>query len=152
MTNRNNIMPMFSYSFSIILLLFFIIIAIIIYLIVTRIRKAKSIVIVKPQKKDLLTIKQNYLIQLDELQTNRKNNKITNRKSYQELSKIIRNFVYEVTQIKVPYYSLEEIKQVNIIELTKLVEEYYHPEFAKESKGKIDNSIRKTREVIEKWQ
>ena len=149
MINQNNIMPMFSYSSSIIILLLLGMIGIIIYLIMTRKRPEKPIMIVKPPKRDLLTIKNNYLKQLDNLKNDKE---ISNRKAYQTLSLIIRNFVYEVTQIKVPYYSLEEIKQINLPELTKLVEEYYHPEFAKEPQGTLDYSITKTREVIEKWQ
>ena len=149
MTNQNNIMPMFSYSILTILFFAFIIIGIIVYLFLTRQKKEKPIVIIKPEKKDLLAIKNNYLEQLDKLN---KNDKLSIRKSYQTLSVIIRNFIYEVTQIKVPYYSLEEIRQTNIPELTQLVEEYYHPELAKDAEGTIESSIQKTREVIERWQ
>ena len=149
MTNQNNIMPMFSYSILTILFFAFIIIGIIVYLFLTRQKKEKPIVIIKPEKKDLLAIKNNYLEQLDKLN---KNDKLSIRKSYQTLSVIIRNFIYEVTQIKVPYYSLEEIRQTNIPELTQLVEEYYHPEFAKDAERTIESSIQKTREVIERWQ
>ena len=65
---------------------------------------------------------------------------------------IIRNFVYETTNIKVQYYTLEEIRPLNMDQLTKLVEEYYVPEFAKDSTTKIETSLKHTREVIEKWQ
>ena len=153
MTNQNLLRPMFSYS----TLPIIIIIAIIIILIFL-IKKPKietiqkeQLVIVQPPKNDLSIIKKRYLTELRLLETNVSESRIITRKAYQQLSMLIRNFVYEVTQIKVQNYSLEEIKKLNMYSLTKLVEEYYRPEFAKDSDGFIKTSIGKTREVIEKW-
>ena len=35
--------------------------------------------------------------------------------------------------------------------LTELIQEYYAPEFAKQSIGDIKQAIEKTRKVVEKW-
>ena len=48
-------------------------------------------------------------------------------------------------------YTLNDIKKIKMDNLTKLVEEYYEPEFSKEGNGDIISSIDKTREVIVKW-
>ena len=53
--------------------------------------------------------------------------------------------------IKVQYYTLEDIKKINMPILSKLVEEYYNPEFERVSKGNVLESIGKTKKVIENW-
>ncbi len=143
--------PMFSYSLLTIIFL----LCLIIWLIY-RIRKPKEEkpvppVIVKPEPKNVLTIRQKYLNQIKELKDEVDAKLITNRKAYQRLSVIIRNFINETTSIKVQNYTLEEIKQAKMPVLTKLVAEYYAPEFSKDIEGDISSSIRRTKEVIEKW-
>ena len=145
---------MFSYSFWPILIFS----VIIIFLIIIFTLKAK-----KPNKQmvkinkvinstvNLNKIKSDYLNKIDNLVKEVKEEKITNRAAYLELSKIIRKFVYKVTNIKVQNYTLKEIRKINIPILSELVLEYYQPEFAQNEKGNILKSIEKTREVIEKW-
>ncbi len=98
------------------------------------------------------SIKSKYIALIDQLIAKVNNNKITNRKAYQELSLLIRNFIFEMTSIKVQNYTLSDIKTLNMPFLTTLVEEYYAPEFSYDSKGNILDSINKTKEVIVKWQ
>ena len=145
---------MFSYSFWPILIFS----VIIIFLIIIFTLKAK-----KPNKQmvkinkvinstvNLNKIKSDYLNKIDNLVKEVKEEKITNRAAYLELSKIIRKFVYKVTNIKVQNYTLKEIRKINIPILSELVLEYYQPEFSQNEKGNILKSIEKTREVIEKW-
>ena len=92
-----------------------------------------------------------YLTKIDNLIINFNNSKLSSRKAYQELSSIIRNFIYEVTNIQVQNYTLKDISTINMPILYQLVSEYYNPEFSKISKGNITLSINKTRMVIEKW-
>ncbi len=142
--------PLFSYSFMyIIIIIIFIIIDLILIKFFKK-QKVKEELII-PNSKDLMMIKNNYLSLVDNLLNDLKNNKITSRKAYQELSKIIRNFIYETTNIKVQYYTLKDISLINMPILYQLVSEYYDPEFSKISKGNILESINKTRMVIEKW-
>lgn len=145
---------MFSYSivYVLIILLCLLVLLLILtlcYLNHKNSQSPKNIVIVKPN--NINEIKNKYLIEIDNLLKCINGNKITNRKAYQNLSKLIRNFIFEVTGIKVQNYTLIDIKSINMPVLYTLVEEYYHPEFAKESKGDIISSINKTREVILKW-
>lgn len=101
--------------------------------------------------KDMYTIKFDYLNKLDKLESDLGEGKITSRKAYQELSMLIRLFVYELTGIEVQSYTLKEIKKLKISVLYELVKEYYDPEFSKISKGNITSSINKTRGVIKRW-
>ncbi len=101
--------------------------------------------------KDPNAIKQKYLQKLEQLKNLLQNKTISSRKGYQELSKYIRKFIFELTNIKVQNYSLEEIKQLNIPILYELVKDYYRPEFARKSEGNILEAIEKASEVIRKW-
>ena len=142
--------PMFSYSIIPIIITVIIIIVILFFLLKKE-KKEKPPIVIPPKVENRMTIKEKYLKEIISLKNDSLENKITNRKSYQRLSVIIRKFIYEMTHIKVQNYSLEEIRKVNIPILTQLVEEYYDPEFSKNSSGNIINSIDKTREVIERW-
>lgn len=148
----NELKPLFSYS--LITILFFLILLFInLYFLLKLINNKidENIPEVKQPNKDITLIKNRFIKEIDLLKSQIENNKITNRKAYQRLSKIIRTFIYEMTSIKVPNYTLEEIKKININSLTQLVEEYYDPEFSKISKGNIKESIEKTRQVIDSW-
>lgn len=142
---------MFSYS---LLPIFFIIILIVIFTFLIYKKKKlidNNIDLKIPTIKDINIIKNNYLLKIDNLTTNFNNNKISSRKAYQNLSSLIRNFIYETTNIKVQNYTLKDIKKINMPILYELISEYYDPEFSKISKGNILLSLEKTRKVIEKW-
>ncbi len=112
----------------------------------------KKIIIKKPSKQSIPKIKEKYLNQINELEINLKNNTINNRQGYQKLSTIIRMFVYEMTGISVQNYTLEEIKVLRMPRLTKLVAEYYEPEFSSYDLGDALDSLSLTRKVVEAWQ
>lgn len=101
--------------------------------------------------KNIYSIKNKYLKKISILSSDFSSNKINNRQAYQNLSSIIRNFIYEATGIQVQNYTLSEIKDAGIPVLYELVSEYYDPEFSKISKGNILKSIEKTKGVIERW-
>ena len=72
-------------------------------------------------------------------------------KTMQEISVCIRGFIFEATGIPVEKYTLSEIRKVNIPALTQLVEEYYEPEFARFTYADVNQSLYKTRKVLELW-
>lgn len=148
---QTELRPMFSYSF--LAIIFITIFTILIFFIMKYFKKKNNIKneIIIPKQKDLILIKKDYLIKLDNLINELNENKISNRKAYQNLSSLIRNFIYEVTNIKVQNYTLTDIKKINMPILYELVSDYYDPEFAKISKGNIKVSINKTKMVIERW-
>lgn len=141
---------MFSYSIILIIPLLLLIILLLI-IILHKKKDIKKVNIIQPTSKNLFDIKNKYLYNIQILIDNLNNDKISERKAYQSLSRLIRNFIYEVTNIKVQFYTLEDIKIINMPILSKLVEEYYNPEFERVSKGNILESIDKTKKVIENW-
>lgn len=147
---QTELKPMFSYSFIPILIIMIAIISIIIIPKLTKKKEIKKQIVI-PNHKDLMEIKKRYLFKIQELENNFNNKKITNRKAYQELSNIIRNFIFEATNIKVQNYTLKEIEKINMPILYDLVSEYYDPEFSIISEGNIISSINKTKTVIERW-
>ncbi len=143
---------MFSFSFiPILILIISISIFILIMFIQNKKKKHPRLIVKQPAYKDLLNIKTKYLNELIILLNNVNNNSLTTRRAYQSLSAIIRSFVYEATNIQVTNCTLKDIATLNIPILYELVSEYYEPEFSKNTKGNIINSINKTKEVIEKW-
>ena len=145
-----NLKDFFHYSYLPILI-FFILTLFLIGLYSLLFRKKKTKVIKKAEAKNIPLIKEKYLVKLDQLILQLNQQRISNRHAYQSLSNIIRNFVYEMINIQVQNYSLQEIERLQIPILTELVREYYEPEFSKISRGNILSSIEKTKEVIRRW-
>ena len=144
--NLNNPFYYAIYPLIIVILLFVItIIVLLCFNIKCKKRDKQTITITK----DINSIKEKYLKELDNLSNNI--NSLSKRKIYNKLSIIIRKFILEITNIDVLKYSLNEIKSININSLTELVTEYYEPEFSKESNANPITSINKTKEVISKW-
>ena len=137
-----------NYPLVIVILLIIITIIILLCLNINKEKKPKDKPIVAV-KKDINSIKNKYLKELDDLSRNI--HIFSKRKIYNILSQTIRSFVLETTNVDVLKYSLNEIKTLNIDSLTELVEEYYEPEFNKESNANPITSINKTKEVIKKW-
>lgn len=146
---KTELNDMFSYSLFPVIILFVITVIFLLYLIIINNNKKHNII--TPNKKKLLNIKNNYLNNLDILLNDYSNNIISKREAYHRLSLSIRNFIYETTNIKVQYFTLEDIKSIDIPILYDLVSEYYNPEFSRKSEGNFYDSIEKTRMVISRW-
>ena len=148
---NTELQPLFSYSFLPIILLLVILLLPIIFLIYKKFLGKKKKVLNVYKSKDINMIKYNYLNKLNDLEKLLDNQEISSREAYQELSLLIREFVYELTGIEVQTCTLQEIKYLNIPILYELISEYYDPEFSKVSKGNIKLSIEKTKGVIGRW-
>ena len=146
---KTELNDMFSYSLFPVIILFVITVIFLLYLIIFKNNKKYNII--TPNKKKLLNIKNNYLNNLDILLNDYSNNIISKREAYHRLSLSIRNFIYETTDIKVQYFTLEDIKSIDIPILYDLVSEYYNPEFSRKSEGNFYDSIERTRMVISRW-
>ena len=150
------IQDMYSYSsWFIILLVVVLLIIPVIWLIFFLKNKRKDNKIVsdfEPVKSiNLEEIKRKYTDMISEIINKYKSEKLSDRHAYQQLSKVIRHFVYDVTGIRVQNYTLSEIKQVNIPMLYYLIDECYEPEFSKQSNGNIIESCEKASQVISGW-
>lgn len=143
----------FSYSFIGLILLILLVVVFIVVLIVRIIlkrRKTPAVIEYIPVV-DIDRVKGKYLKMIDELVVSVNEEKVSNRRAYNDLSGIIRKFTFEATNIDVMKCSLNDIKKLKMPSLTKLVEEYYEPEFSYEGTGDILSSIDRTKEVILKW-
>ena len=117
-----------------------------------RLKKPKKIKLKKAKGKSLAEIKYKYLGEMGKIENELRSGRITIRKAYNMMSTCIRGFVFEATGIPVDKYTLSEIRQVGIPALTQLVEEYYEPEFARFTYADINQSLFKTKKVLELWQ
>lgn len=96
-------------------------------------------------------VKNRYLEQIDVILNEFKSNNINNRQVYYKLSILIRQFVFEMTNINVNCYTLTDIEKLNIPVLYDLLCEFYIQEFSKVSNGDVLLSIKKTKDVIAGW-
>lgn len=92
-----------------------------------------------------------YLAKIAAVEQQYRNQQIDVRTVHQELSAIVRMFVYDITGVKAQNFSLNELKANNINQISGLIEEFYAPEFAERTEKQADDSIRDAREVIYKW-
>ena len=140
-TNLNG--PFYYEIYPLIVVILLIIITIIVFLCLNvKIKKKEKKIPVIVTPKDINSIKQKYISELDNL--NKNIHTFSKRQVYNILSNLMRNFILEVTSIDVLKYSLNEIKKLNMNSLTELVSEYYEPEFSKESNANPIASINKT--------
>lgn len=148
-----NLKTPFSYSWIPIVILLIVLLLPFLYLLLKKLGvfNLKKNNILSFTAKDINSIKYKYLNKLNDLDKSLNDKKITSRKAYQELSMLIRLFVYELTGLEVQSCTLKDIKKLNIPVLYELIKEYYDPEFSKISKGNIRASIEKTKEVISRW-
>ena len=148
-----NLKAPFSYSWIPIIILLVVLLLPFLYLLLKKLGvfNLKKNNILNFTAKDINSIKYKYLSKLNDLEKSLNDKKITSRKAYQELSMLIRLFVYELTGLEVQSCTLKDIKKLNIPVLYELIKEYYDPEFSKISKGNIKASIEKTKEVISRW-
>lgn len=98
-----------------------------------------------------LSVKQVYVRKLKKIDDEFRTGKISSRDGYQLLSAIIRDFLIEYKGIDVSTKTLAEIRGMNIPRLERLLEEYYEPEFSKESTRHLEYSVERTIEAIEEW-
>lgn len=96
-------------------------------------------------------IKQKYCTAIDDLENKCRGGKMNNRKAYQNLSVILRRFVYELTGVKVHNYTLDEINRLNMPSLSEVIGECYAPEFSVDKDGNIYDTMNKARMVIKEW-
>ena len=96
-------------------------------------------------------LKMKYFSLLDVLYVRVAGNQISIRACYQCLSRYVREFVSDITGIRVNRCTLSDIKQMNMPMLAALIEEYYEVEFAKVSAGNAEDAIARTKRVIELW-
>ena len=143
----------FSYSSALLVFILVLIILIIAFLIISRYlkNKPKGGPVVRREFKSLDIVKYKYIDKLNKLEDNVKAHKISNRGAYLSVSRIIREFVKEITRIDVVKYTLSDIKKLKMDNLYDLVKEYYEPEFSYNNQGDIIQSINKTRKEIHLW-
>ena len=142
------------YSYSVIGLLLLIFITVIVLIIVgkkiydkTRPKTIKVVVKVVDRNR----IRLEYVDKLNDLLNRVNNKKINTRKAYNELSILIREFIFKISRVNLMKYTLNDFQKLNNKVLYDLIKEYYEPEFSKEGTGDIVSSIEKTRKVIQEW-
>lgn len=103
------------------------------------------------RKSDFEKMRIHSMEQIGRIELELSRGKLSNRDAYIQMSETLRKFVQEATGIKVTVLTRNEIRPLGITSLTRLVEQYYEPEFAEKAIGNIGASIHETKELIKKW-
>ena len=103
------------------------------------------------RKTKVPSLKTRYIKKLEKLLYLVNTNSINSKTAYTRLSLYIREFIKKATGINVLSSSKEEIRSLDMPELSELMEEYYPPEFSKNQNGNIIGSIERSIEVIKRW-
>lgn len=104
------------------------------------------------ENKNQIEIKHRYITRLEEIETRLNKQELDVRIAYQIMSLCLREFVSEITGVSITHFTLSELKQKEMpVELIRLIEEYYQPEFSKESEADFKQSLEKTKQVVEQW-
>lgn len=143
----------FTYSWKLVIIMLIIIAVVIIAVLFRKFLLDKIIKLFKKvyDEKKVPNLRAKYLKKLEKLLMEVENGRIDIRDAYLKLSNIIREFIEKVTGINVSTMSKKEVENKGLKPLNMLMAEYYPPEFAKYSKGDIISSIKRTMEVIRKW-
>lgn len=149
---------MFSYSLlraalAVALVAVITVIGIMVFRLKKKPKKQSELIVAAPMVKTVSAkqIKDKYCALINELEMKRRDGKVSNRKAYQELSRVVRRFVYEMTGIKVHHNTLDEIQKLNMPNLYAVIEECYAPEFSVDKDGSIYDTMKKARMVIKEW-
>lgn len=104
-----------------------------------------------PVKRNEMDLKNEYLKMIETVEKKYQSGELSGRDCYQELSRCVREFVYAITGVKVTTYTLTEIRKSEMPGLEKLITDYYHPEFAKETKEEVEQAITEAKRVVKTW-
>lgn len=149
-----DLQDMFSYSLVVPVFIGLIFLGTILFFWIRKMPKKvkEKVPVVKPAPiKSIPLLKEKYDKFLVEIERDYLAGGINEREAFQELSKAIRHFVYDVSGIQVQNYTLEEIGKAKMPRLYELISECYVPEFSEESKGNVRDAINKARKVIAQW-
>lgn len=148
---------MFSYSFlpaaiAVVLAAIIGVAGLLVFLLKKKVKqpeKAEHSPVVKPVSGD--QVREKYYAVINDLETEYRSGRMSNREAFQELSRIVRYFVYEMTGIRVHHNTLAEIKKLDMPGLYAVIEECYAPEFSMDKDGNIYDTMNKARMVIKEW-
>jgi len=111
-------------------------------------KKKREPEVVKPSLQEL---KNTYLAKIAQLEADFLGGKIESREAYKELSELFRTFVYDATGTPAHKYTLYDMRGLDKPIVYNLVNNYYAPEFSKNTKGNIIESIDFTKRAIFEW-
>lgn len=110
--------------------------------------RKKEPVVVKPSLQELKTT---YLEKLAQLEAQFLGGQIESREAYTELSNLFRTFVYDATGTPAHKYTLYDMRGLDKPIVYNLVNNYYAPEFSKDTKGNVLESIDFTKRAVFEW-
>ncbi len=105
----------------------------------------------EPVRPDLATLKAKYLALIAQVEAKVSQQATTTRAAHQELSLLVRYFVYETNGFRAQVLSLSDIKHTDFTAIANVIERYYPAEFAALEQGDIAAAITTAKELVTAW-
>ena len=105
--------------------------------------------IVKPV--DLPTLKNKYIALIDEVAALYQHKRISNRIAHQQLSSLIRYFIFEASGFRAHLMTLSDITKTKHQDLAGIIRQYYPSEFSRIESGDVAVSIDNAKRIVERW-
>jgi len=115
------------------------------------VQEEEAPIVMKPVR-PIEVLKREYLLKIDAVESKYKEKQIDAREAHIQMSSIVREFVNDATGVNVRNFTLREIQKLNMPNLSKLISEFYSPEFAFGTEDiQIEDSFSNARQVIREW-
>lgn len=159
MTTLVEIQEKVSYGITPVIIMAVISVIPILWIIILELSK-KSVKVVRPQAYEELRpkfpphsrqVRDSYLAQLRYTRQLYSEGNISCKEGYLRLSRIIKGFINDYSEIDIATKTLAEIRGMEVPYVETLVEEYYAVEFAPDLEGDLYKSLDTTEKVIELW-
>lgn len=109
-----------------------------------------------PTGQTIIDVKNKYLKLIDDIYLRATSHAITERQSHQQLSVVLRDFIYEISLYPAHKKTLSELQNDRHARLSKIVEELYPYEFAHTTTEdiahrSIERTIPEAKELVTSW-
>lgn len=116
-----------------------------------RIRTINTLMPVQVVPIDMDSLRQKYLQLIAQVESQYAAKSMTSRQVHQELSSLVRLFVFEARGVRAQVLTLNDLKQSDLTALTELIELYYPGEFASIERSEPDSAVQLAKEMVQSW-
>lgn len=115
------------------------------------IKTVADLAVLPPNKADLETLKKRYLEKIVHLQQQYEQKQIDTRQLHQQLSLMVRTFVYEVIGFPAPKLTLADITMAKQAKLAAVIAAYYPDEFDTIAHDEPNVALATAKEMVAAW-
>ncbi len=144
--------PQYSIAWLILAALCVLVIAFLVIAVLRITRRIEERAAYRKRPDDVQTLKAEFLRAVNSIADRQERKEITNREGHHELTGVMRRFVRRTTGHDVTSQDVATLRDdPRTREVGTLIAELYEPDYALDSSVKLEDSVRRAREVIRRW-